>query len=129
MNDNPHTKPNISAAQYIAAFVQLNCVAHTYVAMLQTHRYAAAMDVTTIELAHAVGYRNFNAANLNYGKLGGYLGKILGLPVESRVNTLVTMYKDKSQWHWVMRPEVADALAQVEWQPCSRGKHMVAKRK
>ncbi|MDD2836702.1 MAG: hypothetical protein PHY05_11225 [Methanothrix sp.] len=64
-------------------------------------------------MAKAVGYDNYNAANLHYGILGGLVGEKLGwnpLP-EFKVNVLVDFKKDK-ELLWILKPVVAEAINQ-----------------
>lgn len=113
-----------STQEYKLAFLRLGCIPKSYLAMLQEHRSAANLDVTATELARAVGYQNFNAANLHYGKLGGFIGELLLLPQpEFFVKTLVTFEYDGDEWHWIMRSEVAQALDELDWRLCRRKTH------
>jgi hypothetical protein len=114
-----------STQAYKTAFLQLGRIHKNYVSMLQAHRVAPNFDVTATELADAVGYQNFNAANLHYGKLGSYIGELLRLPQpEFCVKTLVTFRHDGVEWHWIMRPEVIQTLDQVNWKLCRNKIHM-----
>ncbi|NHB84904.1 hypothetical protein G7085_10600 [Tessaracoccus sp. HDW20] len=46
--------------------------------MLIFHHSQAARAVSARVLAESVGYANYNAANLHYGKLGGTIIEALG---------------------------------------------------
>jgi len=77
-------------------------------------------------MARAAGYQNFSAADLHYGKLSGQLGDILGLNPTTRVGVLVMFEHYDHEWHWIMHPQVSDALEQLQWNPCRRITHMEA---
>jgi predicted HNH restriction endonuclease len=73
-------------------------------------------------LARAVGYRTYNAVNLNYGKLAGIIKKRLGNPPEWRnyVNlyalaTWVNLSKTEGDFTFQMRPQLARALERLGW--------------
>ncbi len=36
-------------------------------------------------------------------------------PTQERLGTLVTFEKRQGEWHWIMRPEVAQALESLRW--------------
>ncbi len=126
MSYDQATAPMPSVNEYRSAFIHLNCIPNSYVAMLRAHQNAPNQDITATQLAQAVGYQNFNAANLHYGKLGRYLGEIMGLNPEMMVSVLVTFEYDGYEWHWLMRPQVLQALSQLQWKPCKRKTHMQA---
>jgi len=76
------------------------------------------------KLAKKVGYKNFNAANLHYGKLAQIVGKELGF--SGTGNCWVTVFiefihpaeSESGQWELLLRPEVAEA-----WKHFLSGKH------
>ena len=68
-------------------------------------------------MANAMGYANYNAANLHYGALGGLIGEELGwnpLP-EYKLNVLVDFRKENMEWLWTMKPVVAEAIEALGW--------------
>ena len=116
MPDSPSgTKRVFTASEYVSAFHNLRLAPH-YIQMLLTHYYAHNQTLTATMMAKAVGYENFNAANLHYGMLGGLIGEKLGwnpLP-EFKVNVLVDFKKDK-ELLWIMKPVVAEAIKLLGW--------------
>jgi hypothetical protein len=76
------------------------------------------------QLARAGGYESHAVANLQYGKLEHLLSDALGGFISERENGSpnrtfalgeVTRSAEDSEWVWVMRPEVAQALEQLDW--------------
>jgi len=61
-----------SALEYAEAFGRIT-MSDGQEAMLLAHLNAADHCITATELAEAAGYENYNAANLQYGKLGQML--------------------------------------------------------
>jgi predicted HNH restriction endonuclease len=116
MPDSPScTERDFTASEYVSAFHSLQLPPH-YMQMLLTHYYAPNQTLTATMMAKALGYENFNAANLHYGMLGGLIGKKLGwnpLP-EFKVNVLVDFKKDK-ELLWIMKPVVAEAIKLLGW--------------
>jgi hypothetical protein len=63
---------------------------------------------------------SFHPANLHYGKLGQLVAEALGYDdIHIGISTLVRMvrprYVANGEWLWIMRPQVAMALEQLEW--------------
>lgn len=92
--------------------------------MLKAHHAAEGHSATMTQLAQAGGYENYAVANLQYVKLGHLLSDALGGLVSERENGLpdwtfalgeVSRPAEESEWVWVMRPEVAQALEQLGW--------------
>ncbi len=68
-------------------------------------------------MAKALGYLKYGAANMHYGKLGRLIGEQIGcqpLP-QLPVAVLVTFEQREGVWHWIMRPQVAEAIEQLGW--------------
>lgn len=95
--------------------------------LLRSH-YAAPRHTTSMNLlARAVGYRNYSAANLNYGRLSARIGKLVGLPPRANYVNLYAV-ATWNQWEpdeaghftFTMRPQLASALKQLRW---IRGAH------
>lgn len=95
-------------------------------AMLRGHAAAGAAGMTAGELAAAGGYADFETANLRYGLLGQAVAEAIGMPIpESRarpgkaVPTFALAFEGEARagtdrWVWVMHPELAEALADLE---------------
>ena len=93
--------------------------------MLIAHYHSPDRAITERELAEAAKYSSYRAANLQYGILGHRLCEVLDYQPEERYDgrpiwTLV-LAKGRSreaeglEFQWVMRKEVAQALAELEW--------------
>ena len=107
--------PTPSVSQYAAAFSAVGGLPDSYGKMLRAHYYAPNRTVTAAQLSKAVGYGTYNAANLNYGKLGRLVGEQLDWLPSERSGVLLTFKKTANEWHWTMRPEVAQALELLGW--------------
>jgi hypothetical protein len=57
-----------TATEYMAAFRRLQIAPH-HLKMLQANYYAPDKTLTATMMARAMGYHNYNAANLHYGKI------------------------------------------------------------
>jgi len=92
-----------------------------YLKMLQSHYVAPQHTITATELARAVGYKNYSAANLHYGTLASLLrselewstGEFLGLKL--LVEFVMPGERDNAEILWVMRPQLAEALEGLGW--------------
>ena len=87
--------------------------------MMNIHYMAPEHTLTAMQMARALGYPHHSVANSNYGKLGHVLGKALNWtpPTDSDlgVAVLCTFVKPENNWHWIMRPEVIEALERLGW--------------
>jgi hypothetical protein len=67
------------------------------------------------KLADAVGYKNFNAANLHYGTLAQIIGKSVGFSgvgdcwVTVLIEFVPPEETESGHWELLLRPEVAEA--------------------
>lgn len=108
--------PVPSIQQYVAAFQRVGNLTDHQTQMLRTHYYAPERTITATEMARAMGYKRYSPANSQYGRLGRLLGEQLDYnPMQERLGTLVTFDKRQDEWHWIMRPEVAQALERLGW--------------
>lgn len=112
------------AIEYVRAFQGiLQGLPDSYVLMLKAHYKAPNRTITSTQLAEACKFHNYNAAVLHYGTLGSRLYELLPikLPTHKDGTPIYTFMlategdsgQDKSEWKWKMRPEVADAIAQL----------------
>lgn len=90
--------------------------------MLIFHHSQSARAVSARTLAESVGFANYNAANLQYGKLGGTITEALGGDYgDTEVGVLVDfVYPNQAanaEFLWVMRERVAIALEEIGWVP------------
>lgn len=128
-----------SAIEYAEAFGRLQAagkINRSYQAMLDAHLNANDHAMTATELARAAGYKNFNAVNLHYGRLGELLSRELGWLPRRRGNgdpvwtAVIADGKDDAtvedldramqrrehdeHYEWVMRDQVVQALKSLQ---------------
>ncbi len=104
-----------SAQRYADAFGAIEDLPDSYLRMLRAHYAAPARRITATRLARAVGYPNYNSANLNYPRVGRLVGEHLGWRPGMPLEVLVTFERPDNEWHWIMRPQVARALEMLGW--------------
>ena len=118
------TAPGVKAPEvqgYIDAFTRIvKKLSAGHAAMLKAHYEAPEQTITATELAAAANYRNYSAANLQYGIVGKALFDELPIPLPTRKDgTPIYTFAlaeagersgDEDHWHWKMRPQVATAL-------------------
>lgn len=87
--------------------------------MLKIHYECPAHTLSATDMAEAMGYANYGAANLRYEKLGGRLCEQLNVSMKYKVNALCSFVKPNTQdneyWLWVMHPQVVQALEELGW--------------
>lgn len=84
--------------------------------MLRAHYNAPERTITAILMAGALGYSHYSTANSQYGKLAAAVGELTGFsPAAEKLGALVTFDMRNSEWHWILRPEVAVALERLNW--------------
>ena len=108
-------QPAPSAAQYADALRQLPSFSAIHVQMVRAHFHAPDRTITATQMARALGHERFHIANLFYGRLARMVGEQLKSTPHSRLNILVEFEKRNGEWHWLMRPEVAEALELLGW--------------
>ncbi len=105
-----------AADRYVAAFRAVGNMTDRHVQMLRVHYHAPARTVTAKRLAALVGYSSYAVVNAQYGRLARLVGEELDYnPEPERLGTLVRFEKRQDEWHWLMRPEVAEALERLGW--------------
>lgn len=91
-------------------------------AMLRAHAAAPDRTLDATELAEAAGYADYSAANLQYGKLGAAIAKLLDIPLPTGPNgkpvathALATGSgeDDQAHWRWTMHEELAEAVIEA----------------
>ena len=91
-------------------------------ALLKIHYHAPDHRITMTQLAKAVGYKNYAAANLQYGQLGKKISKFLDEDPEDRfldgspfwLSMLAEGWKNNSgEWEFQMWSELVDALEEL----------------
>ena len=91
--------------------------------LLERHHAAPARVISATRLAEEVGFENYGAVNLQYGKLGAEVARALGIELPDRVMVGILVdfvdpqYAANEHWLWVMRPNVALALESLGWVP------------
>jgi len=86
--------------------------------ILQIHYDAPSRTITPRQMARALGYNHYSVANSQYGRLGRTVRELLGKSgdsIDQRLGMFVTFHKSNDEWHWLMRPEVAEALERLGW--------------
>lgn len=87
--------------------------------MLELHYHAPKRTVTARSLAESVGYAHYGAVNLQYGTLARKVCEILGQQLKYHVLVLVEFVVPEigtdRDLRWIMRPEVARALEELQW--------------
>ncbi len=110
---------SLTKDDYKRAFLTLQPLADHELALLNAHYRAPEYTITASQLASAVGYENYGAANLHYGKLAGKLCDALRCHPRLNVDILVTDYKpgDDPEEHLrlVLRRQVVEALEELRW--------------
>lgn len=105
-----------AAGRYAAAFRAVSGLTDRHFQLLRLHYHATERTVTAKQLAELVGYSSYHVANVQYGRLGRLVGEQLDYnPEPERLATLVTFDKRSGEWHWILRPEVAQALESLGW--------------
>jgi 5-methylcytosine-specific restriction protein A len=86
--------------------------------ILQIHYGAPSRTISARQIARALGYKHYSVANSQYGRLGRSVRESLGKTgdsIDQRLGMFVTFEKRNDEWHWLMRPEVAEALERLGW--------------
>jgi hypothetical protein len=122
--------PVASVEQFKAALLTLRDknLPSSHFVMLRAQCRAPNTAITATQLAEAAGYESYHAANLQYGMLAFNLGSILGFTPQLKHRdrslcwwTTLSMagdaagYENAQQFHFVMRPELAQALREMRW--------------
>ena len=98
-----------------------------YVDMLRAQYAMPGHSITASKLSEAVGFQNYNAANLQYGTLGKEIANYLNYEPPKRSNGEPVWFWTISSgneasdttldghYEFVMRPELVDALETMKW--------------
>ncbi|MBW4522620.1 MAG: HNH endonuclease [Scytolyngbya sp. HA4215-MV1] len=102
--------------QYVAAFQAIGKLKDDHLQILQIHYHAHEQTITAKQLAQAMGYSHHATANMMYGRLARWVSEKLNYnPELEKLGTLVTFEKREGEWHWILRPEVSQALQVLGW--------------
>ena len=121
MNTTPTSPDTLTAQQYREAFQKIHDqLTDKQRAMLRTHYHAPERKITARQMAEAVGFPSYSAANLQYGVVGGLLCEILGQEDGSdRLFVLAHFIRPhtegNAEWLWQMREPAAQALQELGW--------------
>src|SRR5690606_31037390 len=81
------------------------------------HANALGQVLTMGSIASLAGYDGYETANVQYGRVGGWLADMLGISglthKASALATTIDERDDAGHWQWVMHPQVVDALRQL----------------
>jgi 5-methylcytosine-specific restriction protein A len=106
---------NFTVKDFAHAFAILEIAPH-HKRMLQLHYHSPNRTITSSQMARAMGYKKFKAANLHYGRLAGLMGGVLRWhrpKNATRLFLFAEFQKPHGEWWWIMRPQVAKALEQL----------------
>ena len=106
---------SLSEDDYIKAIKQIAPTENQF-EMLRLHYAAPGHALTARHMAAGMGYKNWNAANLQYGKFAGKICEALNLPPTwgDRVFILAKFYKPAGgEVFLILRPSVVTAIEQL----------------
>ncbi|WP_201494827.1 hypothetical protein [Rubrivivax sp. A210] len=98
-----------------------------HLVMLKAQCQTPDATITSTKLAEAAGYKNYNAANLQYGTLGVNLSEFLSYTPPKRKDgsfmgwtTLSysidgNIEPETGHFQFIMRPELVAALKEMKW--------------
>lgn len=129
MNTTYSSDPIATVEQFKEALLLVRnaSLPQTHLLMLQTQCKAHDHSITATKLAEAVGYENFNAANLQYGSLASKIAKHIGFMPEVRKDgsphwwttlsytNIGIADSDSGHFLFIMRPELVQALREMKW--------------
>ena len=105
-----------TADRYVTAFSAISNLTDLHLQMLRIHYQAPERTVTAKGLAALVGESSYQVVNSQYGRLARLVGEQIGYtPQPQQLGTLVRFEQRNKEWHWLMRPEVAEALERLGW--------------
>lgn len=106
----------LSVANYKSAFMSLrDQMTESDLLMLKVNYESSSHTTTATRLSRAVGFANFNAANLRYGGLAGKFCEFFQVWPSENLSTLVIFERPDNEWLWKMRPQVVEALRELRW--------------
>jgi hypothetical protein len=89
--------------------------------MLRAHYLAPNHLITSTELADAAGYKGYQGANLQYGRMGKELRYILNyFDTYGQESYVIAQFYEPGtrgniDWLWEMHPVVVEALRSLGW--------------
>jgi hypothetical protein len=107
---------SLSAQAYKTAFTHLHDqLSKTDWLMLKDNYQSPDHTTTATRLARAAGFPSFHAANLRYGLLARKLCDYFQIYPQFHSSILVIFEKPGREWQAVLRPQVVQALEELEW--------------
>lgn len=121
-----------SKDDYKRAFIAINNnMTDSHRKMLKAHYHAPQQTITATKLAEAAEYQHYGGANLQYARIGEMVARHLNYSPPEKDNkrpfwSLVlasgerktvenTEKATRQEWHWELRPQVAQALKELSW--------------
>ena len=107
----------VSSADFLRALRNVHPIAPHHVNLLRAHYRAPRQTATATELAQAVGYAEYNAVNLHYGKFVLRLCESLQIPHDFSVILASAFPGTDAPGHLqlVMAPALVEALDELCW--------------
>ena len=90
-------------------------ISETDLLMLKTNFESPNSTTTATLLAETVGFADFNAANLRYGILARKFCELFQVQPNTKLSALVIFEKPEDEWHWIMRPQLIQAIRKLGW--------------
>ncbi|NJL55625.1 hypothetical protein HC928_10815 [bacterium] len=113
-----HTMPSVAAYKHgLQQLEQEGRIPDSHRDMLIRHYMAPNHTITATELAKAVGYKRFNAVNLQYGTLGRNLLEIMNWHVSGQSSYIIASFYpcETGEWLWIMHENLAQCLHELRW--------------
>ena len=103
----------LTSADYVGALKRMEPT-ERQLEMLRIHLAAPDQTITARHLARALGFANWNAANLHYGKFAGKLCNELNVSPSTNLSVLVEFFKAPGfEYELRLRPSVIEALHEL----------------
>ena len=104
---------NLTSHDYAEAFRKISLTDKQW-EMLRIHMEAPDQALTMRQMATAMGFSTWNAANIHYGRLAGNLCKQLKIFPDTKLFIMVEFFKEPgNEWVLQLRPSVVYALNEL----------------
>ncbi len=108
-----------TADEFKKALLALKPFAKNHQELLKAHVHAPDFTMTASELAEVMGYENWNAVNLHYGKLAERFCDHFNDSRTTCLTILASDYvsddDDSQHLRLVLRPELVTAIKELHW--------------
>lgn len=114
-------RPTVTREGYMAALLLIeDSISKKECAFLHAHYSSPAHTASTTDLARSLGYSQYRATNLIYGRLASKVCEAWGSPLPKTyrgIGILLNGYRESSDQHWrlEMRPALVAALDELGW--------------